>query len=295
MLSGRLGIEIARAPHADRHGVLYVEHCKVAVEDGCITFETSGFEGLEAGRYVVPFQTVSALLLGPGSSVSHDVMRIAGSHGMLILAVGTEGVRLYSCPPLGADSSELARRQVRVWADPDTRLQIARRLYAWKLGEVLPSADITVLRGIEGARAKESYKVIADRFHVEWHGRRFDRDRPDGADVPNQAINYASTCVYAAAGIAVAVTRTIPQLGFIHEASGEAFVLDIADLFRDDITLPVAFMAVTKHKTSQLSLDKIVRRECGAIFRKERLIAGMIEKINNLLGMGDDSVISRDK
>lgn len=92
MLSGRLGIEIARAPHADRHGVLYVEHCKVAVEDGCITFETSGFEGLEAGRYVVPFQTVSALLLGPGSSVSHDVMRIAGSHGMLILAVGTEGV-----------------------------------------------------------------------------------------------------------------------------------------------------------------------------------------------------------
>src|SRR5208337_205145 len=95
-----------------------------------------------------------------------------------------------------------------------------------------------ILRGMEGARLKRLYELTAQRFGVPWQGRRYDRNNPNAADIPNQAINHAAS--------AVAATATIPQLGFIHEDSGQSFVLDVADLVRHDITLPIAFGAA-KH------------------------------------------------
>jgi CRISPR-associated protein Cas1 len=75
---------------------------------------------------------------------------------------------------------------------------------------------------MEGARIKKSYQLLAERHRVPWQGRRDDRDDPGAADLPNQAINHAVTCVEAAAAIAVAATATIPQLGFVHEDSSKA-------------------------------------------------------------------------
>src|SRR5208283_4008072 len=123
-------------------------------------------------------------------------------------------------------------------------MRVARRMYAIRLGEVLPHRDIAVLRGIEGARAKETYRIVAERFGIPWHGRHYDRDNPDASDLANQAINHAASAVEGAATIAVAATATIPQLGFIHEDSGQSFVLDVADLHRDTVTVPTAFRAV---------------------------------------------------
>jgi CRISPR-associated protein Cas1 len=244
VLKGRLGLETARIPHVDRFGLLYLERGALGVEDGCLRFEAAAGPALAAGDYQVPHQSVSFILLGPGSTVSHDALRLLAHHGTGLAAVGTDGIRCYTAPPLIPDNSDLARRQARVWADAEgTRLSIARRMYAWRLGEVLPHHDIAVLRGIEGARMKETYKLIAARFRVSWSGRGFDRANPGAADLPNQAINHAASAVEAAAAIAVAATATIPQLGFIHEDSGQSFVLDIADLFRDTVTLPVAFQA----------------------------------------------------
>ena len=101
-----------------------------------------------------------------------------------------------------------------------------------------------MLRGIEGARVKAMYALTAQRYGIEWKGRHYDRADPNATDLPNQAINHAASAVEGAAAIAVAATATIPQLGFIHEDSGQSFVLDIADLFRDQVTIPCAFKAV---------------------------------------------------
>jgi CRISPR-associated protein Cas1 len=122
-------------------------------------------------------------------------------------------------------------------------MAVARRMYAWRLGEVLPQRDIAVLRGIEGARVKKTYRLTAERIGIRWNGRRYDRQDPLAADLPNQALNHAASAVEAAAAIAVAATAAVPQLGFIHEDSGQSFILDIADLFRDSLTVPSAFKA----------------------------------------------------
>jgi CRISPR-associated protein Cas1 len=286
-LLGRLGLETARIPHADRHGLIWLERGRLHAEDGTLRFQAAKSDSLEAGDHAIPFQAVSLVLLGPGSSVTHDALRLLARHGTGLVAVGEGGVRLYSAPQLGPDDSQLARRQARLWADPDIRNGIARRMYAWRFGEILPHADLDVLRGIEGARAKESYRLLADKHRISWFGRRYDRMAPAGADLPNQAINHAATAVEGAALIAVAATATIPQLGFIHEDSASAFVLDIADLVRTTVTVPVAFAAARACLDDpKLNIERETRKRAGEAFRKQQLIPELIEKIKQLFEAG---------
>ena len=287
MLKGRLGLETARIPHANRAGLLWLSRGALTARDGTLAFERGGESAredpLEPGTYSIPFQSVSMILLGPGSTVSHDALRLLARHGTALAAVGEDGVRCYTAPPLIADRSDLARRQADAWAEPDSRLGIARRMYAWRLGRVLPHRDIAVLRGIEGARIKESYRLIAAKIGIQWRGRRYDRSRPSAGDVPNQALNHASSAVEAAAAIAVSATATIPQLGFIHEDPGQSFVLDISDLFRDSVTIPAAFRATKKAQGAPLeSVERIARREIGRTLSREGTIPKMIERIKEL-------------
>ena len=287
MLKGRLGLETARIPHADRSGLLWLSRGALTARDGTLSFDrgpnVSGNDPLEPGHYAIPFQGVSMILLGPGSTVSHDALRLLARHGTALAAVGEDGVRCYTAPPLIADRSGLARRQAMAWADTNTRLHVARRMYAWRMGEVLPHQEIAVLRGIEGARMKETYRLMAAQIGIEWRGRRYDRARPGANDAPNQALNHAASAVEAAAAIAVSATATLPQLGFIHEDSGQSFVLDVADLFRDSVTIPVAFRAARKFMSAAgENIERVTRRECGRTLSRERTIPKMIDRIKSL-------------
>lgn len=291
MLPGRLGLEEARIPYKDRHGLIQLSRGRLFAHDGTLRFGTDGSSGeLERGLYDIPFQGVSCILLGPGSSVTHDALRLLARHGTALVCTGEDGVRMYASMPFGPDSSRLARRQVAVWAHPEMRIDVARRMYAWRLGEVLPVRDLAALRGIEGSRVKEMYRLTSNRFGVTWRGRNYDRANPSGDDPPNQAINHASSAVLAAAQVATAAVGAIPQLGFIHEDSGYAFSLDIADLYREAVTVPAAFAGVVASQSNpNLPLERAVRQQCGRMFHKLALIPSMIERIKGLFDADDRS------
>jgi len=294
MLKGRLGLEKARIPHADRHGLIWLERGELCVIDGCLNF-MAGKDSLTPYILQVPHQAVSMILLGPGSSVTHDALRLLARHGTLMAAVGVDGVRSYTAPPLMPDRSDVARRQAELWSSPRRRISVARHMYALRLGEVLPHKDLNTLRGIEGARVKTIYKLMAEKYGIEWHGRNYDRNNPNASDTPNQAINHAATAVKSAAAIAVQSLAAIPQLGFIHEDSGQAFVLDIADLYRDTTTLQIAF-TVAKNVAAgdDTTIDRLVRREAANVFRKQSVISSMIDKIKLVLRTEEKNVASRD-
>lgn len=294
MLKGRLGLETARIPHADRHGLIWLERGELCVIDGCLNF-MAGKDSLTPHILQVPHQAVSMILLGPGSSVTHDALRLLARHGTLMAAVGVDGVRTYTAPPLMPDRSDVARRQAELWGSPRRRISVARHMYAMRLGEVLPHRDLDTLRGIEGARVKTIYRLMADKYGIEWNGRHYDRSNPNATDTPNQAINHAATAVQAAAAIAVQSLAAIPQLGFIHEDSGQAFVLDIADLYRDTVTLQIAF-SVTKNVAAgdDTTIDRLVRREASTVFRKQSVISSMIDKIKLVLRTEEQDVTSSD-
>jgi CRISPR-associated protein Cas1 len=293
MLAGRLGLEKARIPHADRHGLVWLDRGRLEVEDGCLRFITAGGGDLDPGNYQIPHQAVSIILLGPGSSVTHDALRLLARHGCALAAVGEGAVRFYTAPPLLPDSSAAARSQVTLWADPKTRMEVARAMYAMRFGEFVLTRDIEVLRGQEGARIKRSYQLAAQRFGVPWNGRIYDRNDPDATDTSNQALNHAATAMSAAATVAVASVGAIPQLGFIHEDSGQAFVLDIADLYRHDVTLEIAFGAVQESLKGREPFERLVRRRAAKILRHRAVIPSMIDKIKTLLQLTQES--SSDK
>ena len=289
MLKGRLGLETARVPHVDRQGLLWLSRGKLYTHEGTLHFATKGSPELDAGDYTIPFQAISQVLLGPGATVSHDALRLLARHGTGLIARGEGGVRFYASMPFGPDNSALARRQAKAWADAEgDRLRVARRMYAWRLGEVLPAKDINVLRGIEGARAREMYSRIALEYGIVWKGRRYDRQNPLTADMSNQAINHAASAVEGAAMIAVASTGTLPQLGFIHEDSGISFCLDVADLFRDAVILPVAFAStreVMRHP--EKNIERTTRQLAGKEMQHKKVIPEMIEKIKRLFDADD--------
>lgn len=290
LFPGRLGLAASRIPHADRHGLLWLEYGRLSVENGTLHFVAAQSDSLAAGDYAIPYQCVSMILLGPGTSLTQDVMRLAARHGLLLAAVGEAGVKSYTAPPMGQGRSEVARIHAERWADAKQRVDTARKMYAWRFGRVLPHRDITVLRGIEGARMKEDYRVIAQRFGIEWTGRHYDRDSPDATDLPNQSINHAVTFVEAAADIAVAAVGALPPLGFIHEDSSNAFTLDLADLYRTEVTLPLAFGAVKAIKEGKVThLERDIRRRAAATFRQQKLIPKMIERIKELFDVNDSS------
>lgn len=286
MLKGRLGLDSAKVPYKDRAGLLYLARGALTAHEGTLAFlqgEATSADALEPGDHAIPLQGVSMILLGPGSTVSHDALRLLAHARTALAAIGEDGVRCYTAPPLIPDRSGLARTQARAWADEDQRLTIARRMYAWRLGEVLPHSSLDVLRGIEGARMRQSYRLLARQIGVDWRGRRYDRARPQASDLPNQALNHASSAVEAAAAIAVAATATIPQLGFIHEDPGQSFVLDIADLYRDTIMIPCAFRAA-KRVAQQPgdNIERVTRRLTGETLVREKVIPAMIDRIKSL-------------
>lgn len=289
LLLGRLGLAGSRMTYTDRHGLLWLQRGRLSVENGTLRFVTSGSPDLAEGAYDIPYQGVSMILLGPGTSITHDVFRLMSLHGTLLAAIGDGGVKMYTAPPFGQGKSKLARKQAELWANEKNRLDVARKMYAWRFGEVLPHRQIEVLRGIEGDRIKTAYQREADRFGISWVRRQYDRANPMAADIPNQAINHAATFVESAAGIAVAAVGAIPPLGFIHETASHAFTLDIADLYRSDITIPIAFKAARKALDDpEVQLERVIRYEAAAEFRKQKLIPKMIDRIKELIHADDD-------
>jgi len=284
VLRGRLGLETGRIPQQDRHGLLWLGRGQLYVDQGTLRFKCAGFMELAPGDYAIPFQLLNCIVLQPGTSLTHDVLRLCAAHGTGIVAVGEGGTRFFASAPFGPKESARARRHAQRWSSPTLRIHAARRMYAWRLGEIFPNADIAVLRGMEGTRMKETYKRLAHQFGVDWRGRRYDRERPEATDFPNQAINHAVTAVEATAMVAVAVTGAIPQLGFIHEDAGHAFTLDITDLFRDTMTLPVAFSAVRQQaQRHDESIERVTRRVAAKTLREERTVLKMIDRIKDLL------------
>jgi CRISPR-associated protein Cas1 len=288
LLAGRLGLAKARIPYTDRNGLIGLSRGRLFVEDGTLRFICTESEELIAGDYAIPYQNVSMILLGPGSTVSHDALRLMARHGVLLAAVGDGGVKHYTAPPMGQGRSDIARAHAILWANEKKRIDVARKMFALRFGSITARRDLNILRGIEGSRMKKSYKILADRYRIPWNSRRYDRTDPTGADIPNQAINHAATIVECAANLAVAAVGALPPLGFIHENSSNAFTLDIADLYRTEVTIPLAFRCARQVLDNQsFPLERLLRKTAAKEFRSFKLIPKMIDNIKELLNVND--------
>jgi CRISPR-associated protein Cas1 len=280
MLKGRLGIDEARIPQKSRNGLVYIERCRMAIDNGSMVL---AFDEAEE-QLELPYQRLNALLLGPGSTITHDAVRHLSAHGTCIAFVGTDGTRIYTAPPIFDHDATLARKQATYWASATTRVMVAKRMYQKRFGETPRTNDPDSLRGMEAARIKRAYEVIAQQIGIVWKGRRFDRQDHDATDIPNQAINHTVTALEATVTIAVHATATLPPLGFLHEDSGKSWILDLCDLYRTTVTVPLAFRSAKEYqKQAEHTLDRLCRRAVSRHVRETGFVDTVIDDIKETL------------
>ena len=236
-------------------------------------------------RTHIPVGSVACLLLEPGTRVSHASIKLASATGTLLVWVGEAGVRLYAAGQPGGARSDRLLYQAKLALDDDLRLKVARRMYEIRFKEKAPARrSIEQLRGIEGARVREMYKLMARQYGVDWNARRYDPDDWDKADVPNRCLSAATSCLYGITEAAVLAAGYAPAIGFIHTGKPLSFVYDIADLVKFETVVPAAFKIAAR---SPAQPDRAVRLACRDMFRQTDLLARLIPLIEDVLAAGE--------
>lgn len=221
---------------SDRVSFLYLERCTVHRDSNAITSTD------DRGVVHIPAAAIGVLLLGPGTRVTHQAMVLLAESGSTAVWVGERGVRYYAHGrPLGR-TSRLLEAQARLVTNRDSRLNVARQMYAMRFpGEDTSKLTMQQLRGREGARVRRSYRENAQRTGVEWSGRDYNPSDYSASDTVNQSLSAATTCLYGMAHAVVVALGCSPGLGFIHTGHDRSFVFDIADLYKAEVAIPVAF------------------------------------------------------
>lgn len=220
----------------DRLSFLYIERCVINRQDGAITVTDA------RGTVHVPAASLSVLMLGPGSKISHRAMELIGDAGTTAIWVGERGVRYYAHGRPLTHSSALLIRQAELVSNTRTRLKVAREMYQLRFpGEDVSALTMQQLRGREGARVRSVYRKVSSETKVPWQGREYDPDDFEGGDAVNQALSAAHACLYGLAHSVIVALGCAPGLGFVHTGHERAFVYDIADLYKAELTIPIAF------------------------------------------------------
>ncbi|GAA4899014.1 type I-E CRISPR-associated endonuclease Cas1e [Streptomonospora salina] len=221
---------------ADRLSFVYLERCTVHRDANAITAEDGD------GITHIPSATIGTLLLGPGTRVTHQAMSVLGECGAGVVWVGERGVRFYAGGRSLTRSAALVEAQARAWANRVTRLEVARAMYRMRFPDE-DTAGLTrqQLLGREGKRVKEFYRKDAARVGMRWTGRHYVPGDFDAGDPLNQGVTAAAQCLYGVCHAVVAALGCAPGLGFVHSGHELAFVLDVADLYKTEIGIPVAF------------------------------------------------------
>ncbi len=226
--------EVARAE--DRVSFLYLERCVVSRDSNAITAID------ERGTVHIPAASIGALLLGPGTTVSHQAIALLADSGSTAVWIGEHGVRYYAHGSSLARSARLLQAQAEAVTNTRSRLQVAREMYAMRFpGEDVSSQTMQQLRGREGARIRSVYREHSNRTGVTWDRRTFDPDNWEGGDPVNQALSAANSALYGVVHAVVVALGCSPALGFIHTGHHRSFVYDIADLYKAEMTIPLAF------------------------------------------------------
>ena len=97
------------------------------------------------------------------------------------------------------------------------------------------------LRGREGARVRKVYRRVAELTGMTWTKRDYDPDAFHEGDPVNQALSAAHSSLYGVVHSVIVALGCAPGLGFVHTGNYRSFVYDIADLYKAELTIPIAF------------------------------------------------------
>ena len=261
----------------DRISFVYFEHCIINRKDNAITVTD------HTGTIYVPAASLSVLMLGPGTNVTHQAMTVIGENGATVVWVGERGVRMYAFGKPLTHSSALLQQQARLGSNTRKRLAVARAMYQMRFpGEDVSKLTMQQLRGREGARIRKVYRAMSKETGVEWDKRTYNPQDYDDSNDINKALSAAHTCLYGIAHSVIVALGCSPGLGFVHVGHERSFVYDVADLYKAELSIPVAFRTVAKEPDDISSAVRLAMRD--AVYDLS-IMTRMVKDIRALLGV----------
>lgn len=288
--NGAKKAELQELPRiGDRVSFIYVEHAKLNRKDSAITVMSA------EGTVQVPVAMIGVLLLGPGTDISHRAVELLGDTGTAICWVGEQGVRQYAHGRALGHSTSLLEKQACLVSNQRSRLQVAREMYAMRFpGEDVRGLTMQQLRGREGARVRRVYAHYARKYEIAWNGREYRVDDFASGTPVNQALSVANVALY---GLVYSITVALglsPGLGFVHTGHDLSFIYDIADLYKAEISIPIAFQIASEIEAGS-DLEMMTRKRIRDTIYHLKLMERVVRDIQFLLGVEEDQLFAADQ
>ncbi len=240
----------------ERISMIFLQYGELDVVDGALVLTDK--DGI---RTHIPVGSVACMMLETGTKVTHAAIKLAAYVGCLLIWIGEGGVRVYSSGQPGGARSDRLLYQAKLALDDKSRLKVVRKMYEIRFGDIPPERrSIEQLRGIEGARVKNLYKILASKYGIDWNNRKYDIDCWESGDLVNRCLSSATSCLYGVCEAAVLAAGYAPAIGFIHTGKPLSFVYDIADLLKFETVVPIAFKIASE--TTRNDAERLVRLAC---------------------------------
>lgn len=260
---------------ADRLSFLYLERCVVNRDSNAITATD------ERGTIHIPAASVGVLLLGPGTTVTHQAVVLMSDSGSTIVWLGERGVRYYAHGSPLAQSSRLLEAQAAAVSNTRSRLRVARAMYEMRFpDEDVSELTMQQLRGREGARVRGVYRKHSERTGVEWTRRNYDAEDWEAGDTVNQALSATNAALYGVVHSVIVALGCSPALGFVHTGHHRSFVYDVADLYKAEFTIPTAFDIAASAETD---VSGESRRQIRDMLHRGKLLERCARDVRRLL------------
>ena len=224
-----------------RYPFLYLEHGRLEVDESSVKWISADCEIIR-----LPIAVINTILLGPGTSITHEAVKSIGEARCSIFWVGEESLKFYAYGMPPTSDTQNLYRQLTCAFSPDKRLAVARRMFSKRFpGIDLQNKSLQTLMGMEGYRVKNMYREKSLKYDIPWSGRRYIPGKSEKSDPVNKVLTFSNSILYGVVTSSILYCGYSPRVGFVHSGSPMSFVYDIADLFKEYVTIDFSFSYVS--------------------------------------------------
>ena len=305
------GSDLKAILHSKRANIYYLEHCRVMQKDGRVLYLTEAKN--ENQYWNIPIANTTVILLGTGTSITQAAMRMLASAGVLVGFCGGGGTPLFmGCeiewmtPQSEYRPTEYMQGWMQFWFDEEKRLDAAKIFQHARIefirkvwgkdrdlkeeGFYLDDAPMTQeitrftdkvstitkvgdLLLAEALMTKQLYKIAATKTGLSSFTRQHEE-----SDSANNFLNHGNYLAYGLAACTLWVLGIPHSFAVMHGKTRRgALVFDVADLIKDAIVLPWAFICAKEKMSEQEFRQQILQK-----FTEHKCLDFMFEEVKKI-------------
>ncbi len=272
--SNRLLIKVTRdtLPQVkDKYPFIYLERGRLEIDDASVKWIDC-----EANVVRLPIAMLNCILLGPGTSLTHEAVKVISAANCGLCWVGEDSLLFYAAGIVPTANTRNFRKQMLLASNDKKSLDVARRMFAKRFPDAdLAGKNLKTMMGMEGYRVRQLYEQKVEQYKVGWKGRSFSPGKFELGDMTNQVLTATNSALYGILCSAVHSMGYSPHIGFIHSGSPLPFIYDIADLYKEYLCIDLAF-SLTLDMAGVYNKHKV-----AAEFRKRVVETDLLAKIGS--------------